>query len=138
MRITVDLAKASTEPVDLTGVLNPRVGDGDLKLPFHLMYNGDDEDMRGKSMDFLSEGSDKKKIYVSGTVDESTKGDDPYTGNVTFTFPTGTFKTPGAYDVDKTMFRVINNDDHSVISTVNVKMNVLPNDSDMTVGWKRS
>ena len=50
MRITVDLAKASTEPVDLTGVLNPRVGDGDLKLPFHLMYNGDDEDMRGKSM----------------------------------------------------------------------------------------
>ncbi|WP_283593182.1 GDSL-type esterase/lipase family protein [Limosilactobacillus galli] len=131
MRITVDLAKASTEPVDLTGVLNPRVGDGDLKLPFHLMYNGDDEDMRGKSMDFLSEGSDKKKIYVSGTVDESTKGDDPYTGNVTFTFPTGTFKTPGAYDVDKTMFRVVNNDDHSVISTVNVKMNVLPNDSDV-------
>lgn len=131
MRITVDLAKASTEPVDLTGVLNPRVGDGDLKLPFHLMYNGDDYDMRGKGMDFLSEGSDKKKIYVTGTVDESTKGDDPYTGNVTFTFPTGTFKTPGAYDVDKTMFRVVNNVDHSVISTVNVKMSVLPNDSDV-------
>lgn len=131
MRITVDLAKASTEPVDLTGVLNPRVGDGDLKLPFHLMYNGDDYDMRGKGMDFLSEGADQKKIHVSGTVDESTKGDDPYTGNVTFTFPTGTFKTPGAYDVDKTMFRVINNDDHSVISTVNVKMNILPNDSDV-------
>lgn len=131
MRITVDLAKASTEPVDLTGVLNPRVGDGDLKLPFHLMYNGDDYDMRGKGMDFLSEGADQKKIHVSGTVDESTKGDDPYTGNVTFTFPTGTFKTPGAYDIDKTMFRVINNDDHSVISTVNVKMNILPNDSDV-------
>lgn len=131
MRITVDLAKASTEPVDLTGVLNPRVGDGDLKLPFHLMYNGDDYDMRGKGMDFLSEGSDQKKIYVTGTVDDSTKGDDPYTGNVTFTFPTGTFKTPGVYDVDKTMFRVVNNDDHSVISTVNVKMTVLPNDSDV-------
>ena len=95
------------------------------------MYNGDDYDMRGKGMDFLSEGSDQKKIYVTGTVDDSTKGDDPYTGNVTFTFPTGTFKTPGAYDVDKTMFRVVNNDDHSVISTVNVKMTVLPNDSDV-------
>ena len=132
MRITVDLAKASTEPVDLTGVLNPRVGDGDLKLPFHIVYDNDDYDMRDKSMDFISEGSDKKQIHVSDTVDESTKGDDPYTGNVTFTFPTGTFKTPGTYDIDKTMFRIINEADHSVISTVNVKLNVLPNDSGAT------
>lgn len=131
MRITVDLAKASTETLDLTNTLNPRVGDGDLKLPFHITYGEADYDMRDKGIDFLSEGSDKKKIHVTGTVDDSTKGDDPYTGNVTFTFPAGTFKIPGAYDVDKTMFRVVNNDDHTVISTVNVKMNVLPNDSDV-------
>lgn len=126
MRVTVDLSKASTETLDLTSTLNPRVGDGDLKLPFHIVYGPDDYDMRGKSMDFLSEGSDKKKIHVADTVDESTKGDDPYTGNVTFTFPSGTFKSAGTYDVDKTMFRIINSDDNTVISTVNVKMTVLP------------
>ena len=131
MRITVDLAKASTDVLDLTSVLNPRVGDGDLKLPFHITYGESNYDMRGKSMNFLSEGSDQKKIYVSGTVDESTSGDDPYSGNVTFTFPTGTFKTAGTYDPDKTMFQIVNREDNSVISTVNVKMTVLPNDSDV-------
>ena len=131
MRITVDLAKASTEPIDLTKTLNPRVGDGDLKLPLHIIYDQADYDMRGKSMDFLSEGSDQKKIYVSGTTDESSTGDDAYTGNVTFTFPTGTFKTAGTYDVDKTMFRIVDNEGN-VISSVNVKMNVLPNDADET------
>lgn len=130
MRITVDLAKASTEPIDLTKTLNPRVGDGDLKLPFHIIYDQADYDMRGKSMDFLSEGSDQKKIYVSGTTDESSTGDDAYTGNVTFTFPTGTFKTAGTYDVDKTMFRIVDNEGN-VISSVNVKMTVLPNDADV-------
>ena len=131
MRITVDLAKASTEALDLTNTLNPRVGDGDLKLPFHIVYGEADYDMRGKSMDFLAEDSEKKKIHVSGTVDESTKDDDPYTGNVTFTFPAGTFKNPGTYDVDKTMFRVVNADDQTVISTVNVKMTVLSSNSDI-------
>ena len=130
MRITVDLAKASTETLDLTSVLNPRVGDGDLKLPFHITYGESDYDMRGKSMDFLAEDSDKKKIHVAGTVDDSTKGDDPYTGNITFTFPKGTFKTPGTYDVDKTMFRIVNEDDDTVISTVNVRITILANDSD--------
>ena len=62
MRITVDLAKASTDVLDLTSVLNPRVGDGDLKLPFHITYGESNYDMRGKSMNFLSEGSDQKKI----------------------------------------------------------------------------
>lgn len=130
-RITIDLAKASTEPIDLTKILNPRVGDGDLKLLFHIVYGQADYDMRGKSMDFLSEGSDQKKIYVSGTTDESSTGDDAYTGNVTFTFPTGTFKTAGTYDVDKTMFRIVDNEGN-VISSVNVKMTVLPNDADET------
>lgn len=130
-RITVDLTKASTEILDLTSVLNPRVGDGQLSVPLHIIYGTDDSgnddpvDMRDKDIEFLSQDTNKNDIYVSGTVTTNSKGDDPYNGNVTFVFPEGTFKVAGTYDVDKTMFRIINQADKVVLSTVNVKLNVL-------------
>lgn len=130
-RITVDLTKASTETLDLTDKLNPRVGDGQLSVPLHIIYGTDDSgnddpvDMRDKDIEFLSQDTNKNDIYVSGTVTTNSKGDDPYNGNVTFVFPEGTFKVSGTYDVDKTMFRIINKADKIVLSTVNVKLNVL-------------
>ena len=130
-RITVDLTKASTETLDLTSALNPRVGDGQLSVPLHIIYGTDDSgnddpvDMRDKDIEFLSQDTNKNDIYVSGTVTTNSKGDDPYNGNVTFVFPEGTFKVAGTYDVDKTMFRIINQADKAVLSTVNVKLNVL-------------
>lgn len=125
MRIAVDLAKASTEIVDLTDKLNPRVGDGDLGLPFHITNNGENVDMHNKDIEFISQDPDGNDIYVAGTVDTSTSGDNAYEGDVTFKFPEGTFKCPGNYDVDNTMFRVVNKADNTVISTVNVKLQVL-------------
>lgn len=130
-RITVDLTKASTETLDLTSALNPRVGDGQLSVPLHIIYGTDDSgnddpvDMRDKDIEFLSQDTNKNDIYVSGAVTTNSKGDDPYNGNVTFVFPEGTFKVAGTYDVDKTMFRIINQADKAVLSTVNVKLNVL-------------
>lgn len=130
-RITVDLTKASTETLDLTDKLNPRVGDGQLSVPLHIIYGTDDSgndepvDMRDKDIEFLSQDTNKNDIYVSGTVTTTSKGDDPYNGNVTFVFPEGTFKVAGTYDVDKTMFRIINKADKIVLSTVNVKLNIL-------------
>ena len=130
-RITVDLTKASTEILDLTDKLNPRVGDGQLSVPLHIIYGTDDSgnddpvDMRDKDIEFLSQDTNKNDIYVSGTLTTNSKGDDPYNGNVTFVFPEGTFKVSGTYDVDKTMFRIINKADKIVLSTVNVKLNVL-------------
>lgn len=130
-RITVDLTKASTETLDLTDKLNPRVGDGQLSVPLHIIYGTDDSgnddpvDMRDKDIEFSSQDTNKNDIYVSGTVTTNSKGDDPYSGNVTFVFPEGTFKVAGTYDVDKTMFRIINKADKIVLSTVNVKLNVL-------------
>lgn len=130
-RITVDLTKDSTETLDLTDKLNPRVGDGQLSVPLHIIYGTDDSgnddpvDMRDKDIEFLSQDTNKHDIYVSGTVTTNSKGDDPYNGNVTFVFPEGTFKVAGTYDVDKTMFRIINQADKTVLSTVNVKLNVL-------------
>ena len=130
-RITVDLTKASTEALDLTDKLNPRVGDGQLSVPLHIIYGTDDSgnddpvDMRDKDIEFLSQDTNKNDIYVSGTVTTNSKGDDPYSGNVTFVFPEGTFKVAGTYDVDKTMFQIINKADKIVLSTVSVKLNVL-------------
>lgn len=130
-RITVDLTKASTETLDLTDKLNPRVGDSQLAVPLHVIYGTDDSgneepvDMRNKDIEFLSQDTNKNDIYVSDTVTTDSKGDDPYSGNVTFVFPEGTFKVAGTYDVDKTMFRIINKADKTVLSTVNVKLNAL-------------
>ena len=126
MRVPFDLAKATTSIVDLSNVINPRVGDGGLPLAFHITDDGQAVDMRNKDIEFLSQDENKQNIYVSGTMDTSTSGDSLYEGNVTFKFPEGTFKTPGTYDTDKTMFRIVNKDDNSVISTVNVKLTVLP------------
>ena len=65
-RITVDLTKASTETLDLTSVLNPRVGDGQLSVPLHIIYGTDDSgnddpvDMRDKDIEFLSQDTNEK------------------------------------------------------------------------------
>lgn len=123
MRIPVDLAKASTVIVDLSDKLNPRVGDGGLNLPLHITNNGETVDMHDKGIDFISQDPNGEDIFVSGTVDTSTSGDNAYQGDVTFVFPEGTFKVPGNYDTDKTMFRITSN--HTVLSTVNVKLTVL-------------
>lgn len=124
MRVSVDLAKASIEIVDLSDKLNPRVGDGGLSLPFHITNNGEVVDMHDNDIEFISQDPDGNDIYVSGTVDTSTNGDNAYQGDVTFKFPQGTFKVPGNYDTTKTMFRIVSN--NTVLSTVNVKLNVLP------------
>lgn len=129
MRITVDLTKASTEIVDLSSKLNPRVGDGGLTLPFHVLYGDNVVDMHDKDIEFISQDPDGHDIYVSGTVDTSTPGDNAYQGDVTFKFPNGTFKKAGTYDTNKTMFRIVNKSDNSVISTVNVKLTVLDDGS---------
>ena len=129
MRITVDLTKASTEIVDLSSKLNPRVGDGGLTLPFHILYDDNVVDMHDKDIEFISQDPDGHDIYVSGTVDTSTPGDNAYQGDVTFKFPNGTFKKAGTYDTNKTMFRIVNKSDNSVISTVNVKLTVLDDGS---------
>ena len=129
MRITVDLTKASTEIVDLSSKLNPRVGDGGLTLPFHVLYDDNVVDMHDKDIEFISQDPDGHDIYVSGTVDTSTPGDNAYQGDVTFKFPNGTFKKAGTYDTNKTMFRIVNKSDNSVISTVNVKLTVLDDGS---------
>ena len=129
MRITVDLTKASTEIVDLSSKLNPRVGDGGLTLPFHVLYDDNVVDMHDKDIEFISQDPDGHDIYVSGTVDTSTPGDNAYQGDVTLKFPNGTFKKAGTYDTNKTMFRIVNKSDNSVISTVNVKLTVLDDGS---------
>lgn len=129
MRVAVDLTKASTEIVDLSDKLNPRVGDGDLALPFHITYDGQAVDMHDKDIEFISQDTDGNDIYVAGTTDTSTSGDNAYQGDVTFKFPEGTFKKSGTYDTNKTMFRIVNKADNTVISTVNVKLTVLDDGS---------
>ena len=50
MRVTIDLMKKSTQIIDLSDVINPRVGDDDLPLPLHIVYGDNQTDMRGKDV----------------------------------------------------------------------------------------
>lgn len=127
MRVTIDLMKKSTQIIDLSNVINPRVGDDDLLLPLHIVYDDNQTDMRGKDVEFLSNDTNKKRIYVAGTCNTNTPGDNLYMGNLTFRFPAGTFKADGTYDPDKTMFRIVDKETQKVISSVNVKITVMKN-----------
>lgn len=127
MRVTIDLMKKSTQIIDLSNVINPRVGDDDLQLPLHIGYGDNLFDMRGKDVEFLSNDPNKKNIYIAGTCNTNTPGDNLYMGDLTFRFPAGTFKADGTYDPDKTMFRIVDKDTQKVISSVNVKITVMKN-----------
>ena len=127
MRVTIDLMKKSTQIIDLSNVINPRVGDDDLQLPLHIGYDDNLFDMRGKDVEFLSNDPNKKNIYIAGTCNTNTPGDNLLMGNLTFRFPAGTFKADGTYDPDKTMFRIVDKETQKVISSVNVKITVMKN-----------
>lgn len=127
MRVTIDLMKKSTQIIDLTNIINPRVGDDDLLLPLHICYGDNLFDMRGKDVEFLSQDTNKEDIYVAGTCNTNTPGDNLYMGDLTFRFPVGTFKVDGTYDPDKTMFRIVDKTTNKVISSVNVKITVMKN-----------
>lgn len=127
MRVTIDLMKKSTQIIDLSNVINPRVGDDDLLLPLHIVYDDNQTDMRGKDVEFLSNDTNKKRIYIAGTCNTNTPGDNLLMGNLTFRFPAGTFKADGTYDPDKTMFRIVDKETQKVISSVNVKITVMKN-----------
>lgn len=127
MRATIDLMKKSTQIIDLSNVINPRVGDDDLLLPLHICYGDNLYDMRGKDVEFLSNDPNGKNIYVAGTCNTNTPGDNLYMGDLTFRFPVGTFQADGTYDPDKTMFRIADKETQKVISSVNVKITVMKN-----------
>ena len=127
MRVTIDLMKKSTQIIDLSNVINPRVGDDDLQLPLHIGYGDNLFDMRGKDVEFLSNDPNKKNIYIAGTCNTNTPGDNLYMGDLTFRFPAGTFKADGTYDPDKTMFRIVDKETQKVISSVNVKITIMKN-----------
>lgn len=127
MRVTIDLMKKSTQIIDLSNVINPRVGDDDLQLPLHIGYGDNLFDMRGKDVEFLSNDTNGNRIYVAGTCNTNTPGDNLYMGDLTFRFPAGTFKADGTYDPDKTMFRIVDKETQKVISSVNVKITVMKN-----------
>ncbi|MGZ7883602.1 CotH kinase family protein [Limosilactobacillus ingluviei] len=127
MRVTIDLMKKSTQIIDLSDVINPRVGDDDLLLPLHIVYGDNQTDMRGKDVEFLSNDTNGNRIYVAGTCNTNTPGDNLYMGNLTFRFPAGTFKADGTYDPDKTMFRIVDKETQKVISSVNIKITVMKN-----------
>ncbi|MEE6665581.1 hypothetical protein [Limosilactobacillus fermentum] len=127
MRVTIDLMKNSTQIIDLSNVINPRVGDDDLLLPLHVCYGDNLYDMRGKDVEFLSQDTNKNNIYIAGTVNTNTPGDNLFMGDLTFRFPAGTFQADGTYDPDKTMFRIVDKATQKVISSVNVKITVMKN-----------
>lgn len=127
MRVTIDLMKKSTQIIDLSDVINPRVGDDDLLLPLHIVYGDNQTDMRGKDVEFISTDTNKEQIYIAGTCNTDTPGDNLYMGNLTFRFPANTFKSDGTYDPDTTMFQIVDKATQKVISSANVKITVMKN-----------
>lgn len=122
-RIILDLAKPSTNPIELTSEYNPRVGDKLYRIPFEIKYDGNCYDMVGKHMYMISADYKMGVFFVDGNIDRISDGDNLYAGLITFNFPADFFNRPGIYDNSKTYF-MITDDKGEELSSANITLSV--------------
>lgn len=131
--IVLDLMKPMDVFTDLTPNFQGRVGDSQSIIKVWFKMNGLPYDLRKKEVEFVGIDPNGKMKSVTSTIGDRTTGDNIGLGRVSFVFPAGVFAATGYWDEDNTFFRVKEADTGEVISTINVKLNVLDNQVEMGV-----
>lgn len=134
-RVVLDLLRDTKTIVDLTPYFQGRVGDSDSFLPMAIIAAGRAYDLTGKSVIFQGKDFNGTEFTVYGKNDVNRHGDDWSKGRFTFYFPADTFEASGEWDW--AFFRVVDIPQSeleagvdpakttSIVSTLNVKLNVL-------------
>lgn len=133
--VQLDLVKPTPTAIDLSSNFNGRVADAQSYLNLWITSNGMPKDLTGMTIYFAGVDPDGNAQKIYGTAQADQAGDNLQTGRITFYFPAGTFRVQGDWDPDSTYFGVTDADG-TVISTVNVRLNVLANKVDMGVNSK--
>lgn len=139
-RVVLDLVRDTNTIIDLTPYFQGRVGDSDSFLPVALLSDGRATDLTGKDVVFQGNDPNNAPFTIYGKAQQSMHADSWKRGRFTFYFPAETFQVPGVWDA--AFLRVVdsNVDDPSkstaIVSTLNLHLNVLPDDVSMVVTRK--
>lgn len=145
-RVILDLLRDTKTIIDLKPYFQGRVGDSDSFLPMALIAAGRAYDLTGKSVIFQGKDFNGTEFTVYGKNDTNRHGDDWSKGRFTFYFPADTFEVSGEWEW--AFFRVVDVEQSeleagvdplkttSIISTLNVHLNVLNGNPTMTVAKK--
>lgn len=145
-RIVLDLLRDTETIIDLVPYFQGRVGDSDSFLPMAMIAAGRPYNLTDKSVIFQGKDNDGREVTVYGRNDDDRSGDSWEKGRFTFYFPAETFQSSGEWDwaffrvVDMPQWQLEAGADPmkttAIISTLNVKLNVLNGNPTMAVSRK--
>lgn len=128
--LEVDIEKPMSTFVDLTNYFQARVGDAKAYCKLHIKSGHNSVDMTNKKMRFYGKDSNATPFVAAGGFDDDQPGDDRQLGLITFYFPDGIFQKEGKWQ--EAYFK-IQDENGSDISTIDLTLNVLPNQVEMGI-----
>lgn len=129
----VDIMKPEQTFVDLTNYFQARVGDARAYCKLWIKSGHQPVDMTNKRVDFYGKDGNATVFKTEGTFLDDQPGDDLQLGMGTFYFPEGIFQKEGKWQ--EAYFKIVDNNG-SEISTVDLTLNVYPNQVEMGVSIK--
>lgn len=129
----VDIMKPEQTFVDLTNYFQARVGDARAYCKLWIKSGHQPVDMTNKRVDFYGKDGNATVFKTKGTFLDDQPGDDLQLGMGTFYFPEGIFQKEGKWQ--EAYFKIVDNNG-SEISTVNLTLQVYPNQVEMGVSIK--
>lgn len=128
--LVVDIEKPVATFADLTNYFQGRVGDAKAYCKLWIKSGSNSVDMSNKKMCFYGKDSNATPFVAAGGFDDDQPGDDRQLGLITFYFPDGIFQKEGKW---QEAFFKIQDENGSDISTINLTLNVLPNQIEMGI-----
>lgn len=128
--LVVDIEKPVATFADLTNYFQGRVGDAKAYCKLWIKSGSNSVDMSNKKMRFYGKDSNATPFVAAGGFDDDQPGDDRQLGLITFYFPDGIFQKEGKW---QEAFFKIQDENGSDISTINLTLNVLPNQIEMGI-----
>ena len=128
--LVVDIMKPVSTFVDLTHYFQGRVGDAKAYCKLWIKSGSTSVDMTNKKMVFEGKDSNGTPFVDAGYFDDDQPGDDRQLGMITFYFPKGIFQKEGKWQ--NAHFK-IQGQDESEISTIDLTLNILPNQVEMGI-----
>lgn len=129
----VDIMKPEQTFVDLTNYFQARVGDARAYCKLWIKSGHQPLDMTGKRVDFYGKDSNATVFKTEGTFLDDQPGDNLQLGMGTFYFPEGIFQKEGKWQ--EAYFKIVDNNG-SAISTIDLTLNVYPNQVEMGITIK--
>ncbi|WP_167804107.1 BppU family phage baseplate upper protein [Limosilactobacillus fermentum] len=129
--VTLDIMKPVSTYVNLVPNFQGRVGDTRASVDLWFKRNGLPLDLTNCDVNFSGVDPNGKRFHAVGWASTDRPGADIQAGRVNYYFPAGMFQVEGHWSLDSTFFSI--DDGKGKVSTINVDLNVLPNQVEMGI-----